>query len=32
MDSEGWNERYRSGVRGGNTDPNPVVVAEALLR
>ena len=29
MDSEGWNERYRSGVRGGNTDPNPVVVAEA---
>lgn len=28
MDSEGWNERYRSGVRGGNTEPSPVVVAE----
>lgn len=30
MDHVDWNERYRTGVRGTNTEPNPVVVAEVL--
>jgi len=27
MDRHDWNERYRTGVRGGRTEPSPVVVA-----
>ncbi|MEZ5411431.1 MAG: class I SAM-dependent methyltransferase [Acidimicrobiales bacterium] len=29
MDRQDWNERYRTGVRGGRTEPSPLVVAEA---
>lgn len=29
MDRHGWNERYRTGIRGGRTEPSPLVVAGA---